>query len=215
LKNIKIDDRKNDHSHNENIISVSKSNKKDNKFETIESKKENIMKIPKVFHLKYSNLGEKKSQANELSDKSNTKITSDPSVNDSNEKGNNINSSDLSKSDLDKMSNNNLPLVEEKNKDLVSKDNKNNASNQVTSNLDKPISLIMPVNKFNTILKQKINIIDHVPVCVNNDFEKEDSFRINVVSNDGNQEKPKQGDLMLSAENQDLGTFINKNSNLK
>lgn len=212
MKNIKIDEKKNDPEVN---ISVSKSNKKDNKFETMESKKENIMKIPKVFQLKYNNLAEKKSQVNDTSDKSNSKITTNPSVDESNEKRNIKNyTAELSKSELNVKSNIIEAKVEEiNNKDLLIKNNHN--STEISNKLDKPISLIMPVNRFNSILKQKIDIIDHVPAYVNKDLEKEDSFRVNIVTNDVDDEKTNKENLIDSPENSQLHTFKNKNSNYK
>ena len=212
MKNIKIDEKKNGIS--EVNISVSRSNKKDNKLETMESKKENIMKIPKVFQLKYNNLVDKKSQANDLSDKSNTKITTNPSVEDSNEKGNVTNNTELIKSDLNMINKNNEAIIEEKDKDLISRDNNSNyPSTQKTNKLDKQISMIMPVNKFNSILKKKIDIIDNVPVCINNDLEKEDSFRINIVSNNPNEELLNDQNIVISPDKSQLHTFKNTNSN--
>lgn len=57
--------------HNNNISN--NNGKNDKKLESIESKKENIMKIPKVFQLKYNNLADKKSSSNNNTNQNATK----------------------------------------------------------------------------------------------------------------------------------------------
>lgn len=200
MKNIKIEDKKIDQSDVD--ISVTRSNKKDKKFETIESKNENIMKIPKVFQLKYNNLAEKKTQINDNIDKSSSKINSTkPSIN-------NL------KFEVKDTKDTEISLLKDKDKSDEFK-GKNERASLLKSNYEKKvqISQIMPANKFNSILKQKIDIIDHVPVYLNNETELENSFKINIVSNNAIENMQNKIKLLDSSEDPKALSLDNKNNN--
>jgi hypothetical protein len=72
----------------------------------------------------------------------------------------------------------------------------------------------MPVNKFISIIKQKIDIIDNVPVCVDYDLEANNSFRINVVSNDGINKINNKKNLLNSSDNLESISFKNQTDDI-
>lgn len=198
MKNIRIDEKKIDQA--EVNVSVNKSYKKDNKFETYESKKENIMKVPKVFQIKYYNLAEKKTNSKNNID-SNPKETQNENLNKK------IND-EITESNQEKKENikNEDPV---KKCDLISK----NESNKESKAMQRPSlirdnkknnreSVVLPANKILSLIKKKVDIIDNVPLFSNNEHETEESFIINVPATNEDLERKSNSESNQHTNNQ-------------
>ncbi len=193
MKNIRIDNKRKENIEYKN--DVNNTNKKDNKLETIESKKENIMKIPKNFQLKYNNLAEKKNnlnvninlKINNSNGESLKKITNNISLNESN----NLN---YDNNNYNNFKNNDFSInkIQESNKISNNIESKENKINQNNLNQIKIINNQLKKtenteNILSQVINRKIDIIENIPLFLNDQGDHNEIFKIvDVVSNYSN-----------------------------
>ena len=165
MKNIKVDD-KNKIDLNNKIFNMKNS---DLKLESLESKKENIMKIPKVFQLKYNNFTDKKSSV----------VTS---------KNNNSNNMIVNCSNISVIESKNLAnsenifptKIDENNKKNSDEFQNTNFNKENSSNNNKNKTEEKIIHKITSILNKKIDIIDNIPLVHNNEKVDDMRFQVNI-----------------------------------
>ena len=165
MKNIKVDD-KNKIDLNNKIFNMKNS---DLKLESLESKKENIMKITKVFQLKYNNFTDKKSSV----------VTS---------KNNNSNNMIVNCSNISVIESKNLAnsenifptKIDENNKKNSDEFQNTNFNKENSSNNNKNKTEEKIIHKITSILNKKIDIIDNIPLVHNNEKVDDMRFQVNI-----------------------------------